>query len=80
MREEAQARIVELRKELAAGQAELEQLERRRAYLHEVLLRMTGAVQVLEELMGQAPNGAEGAESSNGHTQSAERASSPAVG
>jgi predicted nuclease with TOPRIM domain len=57
MREQMQARLEELRKELEAGQAELQKVEMQRTYLHETVLRIGGAVQVLEELLTQQPQG-----------------------
>jgi predicted nuclease with TOPRIM domain len=51
MREEIQARLEELKKELETGQAELQKVEVQRTYLHETVLRIGGAVQVLEELL-----------------------------
>jgi hypothetical protein len=53
MREEIQARLEELKKELETGQAELQKVEMQRTYLHETVLRISGAVQVLEELLGE---------------------------
>ena len=50
MREQTQARLELLRKEFETGQAELERVERQRTYLHETVLRISGAIQVLEEL------------------------------
>jgi predicted nuclease with TOPRIM domain len=55
MREEIQARLEELKKELETGQAELQKVEMQRTYLHETLLRISGAVQVLEELLTDGP-------------------------
>jgi predicted nuclease with TOPRIM domain len=55
MREQMRARLEELKKELETGQAELQKVEMRRTYLRETVLRIGGAVQVLEELLtGQA--------------------------
>jgi chromosome segregation ATPase len=51
MREEIQARLEELKKELESGQAELQKVEMQRTYLHETVLRIGGAIQVLEELL-----------------------------
>jgi hypothetical protein len=51
MQEQIQARLEELRKELETGQAELQKVEMQRTYLHEMVLRISGAVQVLEELL-----------------------------
>ena len=57
MREQIQARLEELKKELEAGQAELQKVEMQRTYLHETVLRIDGAKQVLEELLAQQPQG-----------------------
>jgi len=46
-----QARLEALRQELETGQAELQRVEAQRAYLHETMLRMSGAVQVLTDLL-----------------------------
>jgi predicted nuclease with TOPRIM domain len=55
MREQIQARLEELNKELEAGQAELQKVEMQRTYLRETVLRIGGAVQVLEELLTDGP-------------------------
>jgi hypothetical protein len=57
MREQVQARLEELKKELETGQAELQKVEMQRTYLHETVLRIGGAVQVLEELLARQPQG-----------------------
>ena len=44
-------RLQELRSEFKAGEAQLEELDRRRAQLRDTLLRISGAIQVLEELL-----------------------------
>ena len=51
LRSDAEQRLQQLRAELESGRAELERLDQRRAQLHEMLLRISGAVQVLEELL-----------------------------
>jgi predicted nucleic acid-binding Zn-ribbon protein len=51
MREQMQTRLEALRKEFETGQAELEKIERQRTYLRETMLRISGAAQVLEELL-----------------------------
>jgi hypothetical protein len=56
MREQMQARLEELKKELEAGQAELQKVEMQRTYLRETVLRIGGAVQVLEELLTDGPH------------------------
>jgi len=55
MREQIQARLEELKKELETGQAELQKVEMQRTYLRETVLRIGGAVQVLEELLTDRP-------------------------
>jgi hypothetical protein len=53
MREQLQTRLAVLQKEFQTGQAELEKVEQQRTYLRETLLRISGAFQVLEELLAQ---------------------------
>ena len=48
-------RLAELRAEFETGQVELAKLEQQRIYLHETLLRIGGAIQVLEELLVDEP-------------------------
>jgi hypothetical protein len=57
MRGQIQARLEELKKELEAGQAELQKVEMQRTYLRETVLRIGGAVQVWEELLTRQPQG-----------------------
>ena len=57
MREQMQARLEELKKELETGQAELQKVEMQRTYLRETVLRIDGAIQVLEELLTRQPQG-----------------------
>ena len=51
MREQLQIRLGELKKEFATGQARLQELEKQQMYLRETMLRISGAIQVLEELL-----------------------------
>jgi hypothetical protein len=51
MREQMQTRLEMLRKELERGQVELQRVESQRTYLREMVLRISGAIQVLEELL-----------------------------
>lgn len=51
VREQIQVRLETLRGELEAGQVELQKLEEQRASLQAAMLRISGAVQVLEELL-----------------------------
>lgn len=70
MREHMQARLEQLRQELEKGQIELQKIENQRTYLHEMILRIHGAIQVLEELLAEeqrpAQNGTTGARSTGG--------------
>jgi predicted nuclease with TOPRIM domain len=51
MKEYLQKRVEELKKEFEAGQARLRELETEQSYVRETLLRISGAVQVLEEVL-----------------------------
>ena len=53
-------RLHELRQEFARGEEQLTELDRKRAQVRDTLLRISGAVQVLEELLheGNAERGA----------------------
>lgn len=54
MREQMQTRLEALKKELETGQSALEKIEQQRTYLHQTILRIGGAIQVLEELLAEA--------------------------
>jgi len=58
LRHAAEARLVTLRAELASVQDALAQLDTRRTALSELLLRIAGAVYILEEIL-QAPEPAD---------------------
>ena len=51
MREEIEKRMAELRKEYESGQKVLGELEAKQAQVKETLLRISGAIQVLEEML-----------------------------
>jgi hypothetical protein len=53
MREQMQTRLEALRKEFQTGQAELERIERQRTHVRETMLRISGALRVLEELLAE---------------------------
>jgi predicted nuclease with TOPRIM domain len=51
LREQLQQRLEELKQEFESGQARLRELEVQEARLREMLLRISGAIQVLEETL-----------------------------
>ncbi len=51
MEEQLQKRLEELRKDFEIGQARLKELETEQAYVRETMLRISGAIQVLEEAL-----------------------------
>lgn len=61
MQEQLQLRLEELKKEYETGQARLRELETETQYVRETLLRISGAIQVIQEMLGQS-NQQEGAE------------------
>jgi predicted nuclease with TOPRIM domain len=46
-------RLDQLRQEFASGQNQLAELDQKRANLRDTLLRISGAIQVLEETLGE---------------------------
>ena len=53
MREKLEERLKSLKAELEAGERMLADLETKRSSLRETLLRISGAIQVLEEELGR---------------------------
>jgi hypothetical protein len=51
MRDRLQTRLGELKKEFVTGQARLQEVEKQQMYLRETMLRISGAIQMLEELL-----------------------------
>jgi predicted nuclease with TOPRIM domain len=51
LQEQLKARLEELKRELELGQAKLQELESQEMRLRETLLRISGAIQVLEEML-----------------------------
>jgi prefoldin subunit 5 len=51
--DKVQVRLQTLRKEFNTGQKQLAELDAQRARLMEAMLRISGAIQVLEELAGE---------------------------
>lgn len=54
MHDQVQARIETLRKELDVGQHRMLDLERQLAQLRDTMLRISGAIQALEELQAES--------------------------
>ncbi|MCW3050958.1 MAG: hypothetical protein JWN14_128 [Chthonomonadales bacterium] len=54
MNSEIQSRLDALRKEMEIGQQRMQDLERQLSQLRDTMLRISGAIQVLEELQTQA--------------------------
>jgi predicted nuclease with TOPRIM domain len=69
MREQLEQRVKNLKAEFESGQKMLADLEAKKANLHETLLRISGAIQVLEEELGRAPEPAADAAPANGVAQ-----------
>ena len=61
MHEQIESRLEELRQEYVRGQTRLQEIDVQQAALRETLLRISGAIQVLEEMLaGRAEGGEEG--------------------
>jgi prefoldin subunit 5 len=65
MREQLKRRLDELKEEFESGQKMLAEVEARAENLRQSLLRISGAIQVLEEELGKAEEG-EGKEAALG--------------
>jgi prefoldin subunit 5 len=55
MKEKMEQRLAELKAEYEAGRKMLAELEAKQANLQQTLLRISGAIQVVEELLNDAP-------------------------
>jgi predicted nuclease with TOPRIM domain len=55
MKERLEARLEELRQEMITGEMRLRELEAEEAGLRETLLRISGAAQVVRELLEEVP-------------------------
>jgi prefoldin subunit 5 len=69
MDERIQQRIETLRKELEVGQQRMRELEQQLAQLRDTMLRISGAIQVLEELQTQAATPTAGAPDSGNSSE-----------
>jgi len=54
MQDRMKARLAELKTEFAKGKQKLEELENQTREVQQALLRISGAIQVLEELSGES--------------------------
>ncbi len=66
MTDQVRARLAELRQEYETGQRRLQELMAQEVAVRETMLRISGAIQVLEELTGKAADGAADNESAGG--------------
>jgi hypothetical protein len=57
MTDQVLARLAELRREYETGQRRLQELMAQEVAVRETMLRISGAIQVLEELTGEAVDG-----------------------
>jgi len=51
MREQLQQRLAELKKDFTEGQSRLQEMEAQQALMRDTLLRISGAIQVIEEML-----------------------------
>jgi hypothetical protein len=72
MKDEIQARLELLRKEWETGETRLRELERQQAQLGETMLRISGAIQVLEELVADGKKGVEDERQADGASAAVE--------
>ena len=75
MHQQIQSRIEALRKEMEVGQARMQELERQVGQLRDTMLRISGAIQVLEELQAEAAQAATTSDNGNGEHVQAEAGS-----
>ncbi|AFY54237.1 hypothetical protein Riv7116_1689 [Rivularia sp. PCC 7116] len=54
MKEQLEKRLAELKAEFASGQKAMRELETKQANLRDTLLRISGAIQILEEEISKA--------------------------
>jgi septation ring formation regulator EzrA len=66
MQEQMQARLAELRQEYQKGHAQLQELVKQESFLRETLLRISGAIQVIEEMLAQGQENLKSQEAPSG--------------
>lgn len=57
MRDQLEKRLAELKQEYESGQKMMTELETKQANLRDTLLRISGAIQILEEELAEQPQG-----------------------
>ena len=62
--EQLRARLAELQRELELGERRLQQLELEKVQVRDTLLRISGAMQLLQELLGESPAAGSGGDNS----------------
>lgn len=65
MKEQLEKRLAELKAEFASGQKVMADLETKQANLRDTLLRISGAIQILEEEIGKVNTKEENTQSSS---------------
>lgn len=56
MRDQLETRLNQLKQEFEAGQSKLQELETQQASVTQTMLRISGAIQVLEEMLATTPD------------------------
>ncbi len=64
MKEEIEQRLADLKAEFESGEKVMADYEKKQASLRDTLLRISGAIQVLEEILGKENEGELGSEES----------------
>jgi predicted nuclease with TOPRIM domain len=80
MREQLAKRLEELKREAETGQRALAEVEVRQANLRQTLLRISGAIQVLEEMLAEERTGGAQVRSIDGGGAPEPRIARPAAG
>jgi predicted nuclease with TOPRIM domain len=71
MQEQLQQRLEELKKEYETGQARLRELEAETNHVGETMLRISGAIQVIQEMLNDSGKQEKGESASSGGEPSA---------
>jgi predicted nucleic acid-binding Zn-ribbon protein len=77
MQDQVQVRLEALRKEMEVGQQRMQDLERQLAQVRDTMLRISGAIQVLEEIQTHATAANTSMDQGNGADNSSAELQSP---